>query len=64
MKAATAMNAPRDVVPAEPEFVRATPIQTVAKERVERPEMDFPKRKYCSNTTHGVVMTFASLMDT
>ena len=55
------MEAPKLVVPAAPVFVRPTPTHTLASAAIVRPEMDFPRKRYCRSATHGVVIIFANL---
>ena len=64
VKAATAKDAPKVVVPDAPDpvLVRPTPIQTAVREAMVRPDTDLPKNKYWRRATHGVVMIFASLI--
>ena len=64
VKAATAIDAPRAVVPAAPEpvLVRPTPIQTAVSAAMVKPDTVLPKNINWSNATHGVVRIFASLL--
>ena len=61
MKAATAIDAPKVVVPAALEFVSETPMHTAARATIVRPATVLPRKKYWRTATQGVVMILANL---
>lgn len=61
MNAAMAIDAPKVVVPAALELVSETPMQTAARARMVSPATVFPRKKYWSTATQGVVIILANL---